>query len=108
MPQITSIICPFDFSDFSVNAYRCARSIAWHYKAEVFLQHILYPLGFVGYDSTSCRGTEGAPARPDHDYEEKWRQNARPTTSQALFGVTCAWRHMSRKKCRFGATCFGA
>ena len=51
MPQITPILCPVDFSGFSVNAYQYARSIAWHYKAKLLLQHILYPLGFVGYDS---------------------------------------------------------
>ncbi len=51
MPQITSILCPIDFSEFSVNAYQYARSLAWHYKASLLLQHILYPLGPVGYDS---------------------------------------------------------
>ena len=51
MPQITSILCPVDFSDFSVNAYEYARSLAWHYKATLLLQHILYPLGPFGYDS---------------------------------------------------------
>jgi nucleotide-binding universal stress UspA family protein len=53
MPQIESILCPVDFSEFSVNAYEYARSLAWHYKATLILQHVLYPLysGFVGYDS---------------------------------------------------------
>ena len=51
MLQITSILCPVDFSDFSVNAYEYARSLAWHYKATLLLQHILYPLGPFGYDS---------------------------------------------------------
>ena len=53
MPQIGSILCPVDFSEFSVNAYEYARSLAWHYKATLILQHVLYPLysGLVGYDS---------------------------------------------------------
>ena len=51
MPQITSILCPVDFSDFSVNAYEYARSLAWRYKATLLLQHVLYPLGPFGYDS---------------------------------------------------------
>ncbi len=51
MPQITSILCPVDFSEFSVTAYQYARSLAWHYKAALLLQHILYPLGLAGYDS---------------------------------------------------------
>jgi nucleotide-binding universal stress UspA family protein len=49
MPQIKSILCPVDFSEFSVNAYEYAQSLAWHYKATLFLQHVLYslqPLGF--------------------------------------------------------------
>ncbi|MBZ5690136.1 MAG: universal stress protein [Acidobacteriia bacterium] len=52
MPQIGSILCPVDFSEFSVNAYECARSLAWHYKATLILQHVLYPLysGFARYD----------------------------------------------------------
>ncbi len=53
MPQITSILCPVDFSEFSVNAYQYARSLAWHYKAGLLLQHILFPLGPVGYDSNT-------------------------------------------------------
>ncbi len=51
MAQITSILCPVDFSEFSINAYQYARSLAWHYKARLLLQHILYPLGPAGYDS---------------------------------------------------------
>ena len=53
MLQIESILCPVDFSEFSVNAYEYARSLAWHYKATLILQHVLYPLysGLVGYDS---------------------------------------------------------
>jgi universal stress protein A len=44
MPQIKSILCPVDFSEFSVNAYEYAQSLAWHYKAKLFLQHVLYSL----------------------------------------------------------------
>lgn len=51
MPPITSILCPVDFSEFSANAYEYARSIAWHYKAALCLQHVMYPLGPTGYDS---------------------------------------------------------
>lgn len=44
MPQIKSILCPVDFSDFSVTAYEYAQSLAWHFKAMLFLQHVLYSL----------------------------------------------------------------
>ncbi len=44
MPQIRSILCPVDFSEFSVSAYEYAQSLAWHYKAPLTLQHVLYSL----------------------------------------------------------------
>jgi nucleotide-binding universal stress UspA family protein len=55
MPQIVSILCPVDFSEFSVTAYQYARSLAWHYKAKLFLQHVLYPLysSFAAYGSST-------------------------------------------------------
>lgn len=49
MPKITSILCPVDFSEFSVNAYEYAQSIASHYNAKLVLQYVMYmwlePLG---------------------------------------------------------------
>ena len=44
MPQIESILCPVDFSEFSIYAYEYAESLAWHYKARLLLQHVLYSL----------------------------------------------------------------
>jgi nucleotide-binding universal stress UspA family protein len=44
MPQIKSILCPVDFSEFSVSAYEYAQSLAWHYKAKLLLQHVLYSM----------------------------------------------------------------
>jgi len=41
MPSIVRILCPFDFSESSVLAYRYAESIAWHYKATLLLQHVI-------------------------------------------------------------------
>ena len=41
MPQIERILCPIDFSEFSVTAYDYAQSLAWHYKATLFLQHVI-------------------------------------------------------------------
>jgi len=45
MPQIERILCPIDFSEFSVNAFDCAQSLAWHYKATLFLLHVIDTLG---------------------------------------------------------------
>jgi nucleotide-binding universal stress UspA family protein len=42
MPRLASILCPVDFSEFSVKAYDYAQSLAWHYKAELLVQHVLY------------------------------------------------------------------
>ena len=42
MPRLESILCPIDFSEFSVKAYDYAQSLAWHYKAELLVQHVRY------------------------------------------------------------------
>ena len=41
MPHIERILCPIDFSEFSERAYDYAQSLAWHYKATLFLQHVI-------------------------------------------------------------------
>ncbi len=42
MPQIKSILCPVDFSEFSIYAYEYAQSIAWHYKAKLLVEYVLH------------------------------------------------------------------
>jgi nucleotide-binding universal stress UspA family protein len=42
MPGPESILCPIDFSEFSIKAYDYAQSLARHYKAELVIQHVLY------------------------------------------------------------------
>ncbi len=49
MPGIETILCPIDFSEFSIYAYEYAQSIAWHYKAKLLLQYVLFspkPIAF--------------------------------------------------------------
>jgi nucleotide-binding universal stress UspA family protein len=41
MPEIRRILCPIDFSEFSVSAYRHALSVAQHYRAKLFVQQIV-------------------------------------------------------------------
>jgi len=41
MLEIKLILCPIDFSEFSVRAYRYALSIAEHYRSRVVAQHIV-------------------------------------------------------------------
>src|SRR5208283_643198 len=52
MLEVKLILCPIDFSEFSVRAYRYALSLAEHYRAQVVALHIVeiwrYPsVGFV-------------------------------------------------------------
>jgi len=41
MLKIKLILCPVDFSEFSVTAYRYALSVAEHYQAKLVVQHIV-------------------------------------------------------------------
>src|SRR5215472_6303672 len=41
MLEVKRIQCPFDFSEFSVRAYRHALSLAEHYRAKLVAQHIV-------------------------------------------------------------------
>lgn len=63
MPKINAILCPVDFSEFSIYAYEYAQSLAWHYKATLFLQYVLY----------SPKPMEWWNAYPD-SYEESCRR----------------------------------
>jgi nucleotide-binding universal stress UspA family protein len=38
------ILCPVDFSEFSVKTYAYAQSLARHYRATLFLTHVVQPL----------------------------------------------------------------
>jgi len=40
MLKIDRILCPIDFSEFSVIAYDYAQSLAWHYRATLLLEHV--------------------------------------------------------------------
>src|SRR5258708_25790328 len=39
--KIKLILCPIDFSEFSVSAYQHALSVAEHYQAKLVAQHIV-------------------------------------------------------------------
>jgi nucleotide-binding universal stress UspA family protein len=41
MSRIERILCPVDFSEFSARAYDYAQSLARHYQARLFLQHVV-------------------------------------------------------------------
>jgi len=44
MLKIERILCPMDFSEFSVRAYDYAQSLAEHYGARLFVEHVVQPL----------------------------------------------------------------
>ncbi len=44
MLRIEKILCPVDFSEYSVKAYDYARSLAQHYGAKLLLQHVVQPM----------------------------------------------------------------
>jgi nucleotide-binding universal stress UspA family protein len=44
MLKIERILCPVDFSEFSVTAYDYAQSLAQHYGSKLFLEHVVLPL----------------------------------------------------------------
>ncbi len=69
MLQIERILCPFDFSEFSVRAYDYAQSLARHYHAKLYLQHVV--------DFTLPSYAYYADARYIADYFEWFRNDAR-------------------------------
>lgn len=44
MLRIEKILCPVDFSEYSLKAYDYAQSLAQHYGARLLLQHVVQPL----------------------------------------------------------------
>ena len=44
MLRLKSILCPIDFSEFSIKAYDYAQSLAAHYRVPLVLQHVLYAI----------------------------------------------------------------
>jgi nucleotide-binding universal stress UspA family protein len=44
MPKFGRILCPVDFSEFSAKASEYAYSLAKHYQAKLFLEHVVQPL----------------------------------------------------------------
>jgi len=44
MLKIDKILCPMDFSEFSVKAYEYAQSLAKHYGAKLYVEHVVQSL----------------------------------------------------------------
>jgi len=55
MRELRRVLCPTDFSEFSMRAYRYALSVAGHYKAKLIVQHIVEMWRYASADfSTSA------------------------------------------------------
>jgi Universal stress protein family len=57
MLEIKLILCPIDFSEFSIRAYHYALSLAQHYRAELVAQHIVELWRYPFFDYVAPRGT---------------------------------------------------
>lgn len=57
MPEFRSILCPIDFSQFSVRAYLHAVSLAQHYGAKLFVQHIVELWRYPSADFAASAGS---------------------------------------------------
>jgi nucleotide-binding universal stress UspA family protein len=63
MLKIKLIVCPVDFSEFSIRAYHYAVSLAEHYRAKLVAQHIVELWRYPYADYAASQG----------DYQEFWR-----------------------------------
>ena len=63
MLEIKLIVCPIDFSEFSIRAFHYAVSLAEHYRAKLVAQHIVELWRYPYADYAASQG----------DYQEFWR-----------------------------------
>jgi len=77
MLEIKKILCPVDFSEFSATAYDYAHSLARHYKAKLFIQHVSEPVISVPPEYISPPLIEQVYAHQVTDAEERIRELSR-------------------------------
>ena len=70
--EIKLILCPIDFPEFSVRAYRYALSVAEHYRAKLVAQHIveLWRHPSAGFAASAQLYDEFCSALQDNGWEE--------------------------------------
>jgi nucleotide-binding universal stress UspA family protein len=76
MLRIERILCPVDFSHSSAAAYDYARSLARHYEAKLFVQHVVEQLVAIGDTHIPQEHLEELYRRQQADAEERLRQLA--------------------------------
>jgi nucleotide-binding universal stress UspA family protein len=77
---IQSILCAVYFSEFSVNAYQYAESLAWHYEAKLLLQHVLYSLKPFDFWNIYPESYDEICRKRRADIEQKLQEFAREHT----------------------------
>jgi nucleotide-binding universal stress UspA family protein len=70
------VLCPVDFSEFSANAYDFAHSLARHYKARLFVLHVVEPLLSIYHGYMSPAVVEEVYSRQVSDAQEQVRRLA--------------------------------
>jgi nucleotide-binding universal stress UspA family protein len=94
MPRIERILCPVDFSEFSATAYDYAQSLACHYKATLYLLHVIdslapYRCYFAfpeGYDE-AFRGLSAPAEQQLREFAETHSQHLVEPQCQVSDGV---------------------
>lgn len=74
MMKLARILCPVDFSEFSAKAYDYAYSLARHYDAQLFVQHVTEPALAMYRSYISPQTIEDLYARHAADVQERIRE----------------------------------
>ncbi|MFZ3266930.1 MAG: universal stress protein [Terriglobales bacterium] len=86
MLEIKLILCPIDFSEFSVRSYRYALSVAAHYRAKLVAQHIVELSRYPYADYGACEGDYAAFAQALHKGgEQQLREFMKNHTHDAVW-----------------------
>ncbi len=80
MRRLQRILCPIDFSEFSIRAYHYASSVAWRYHAKLYVQHVIEMWKYPYADFAASLA----------DYNEFWRVMCKGGEEQLhQFVTTC-------------------
>ena len=105
MSETKLIICPVDFSEFSVRAYRHALSLAEHYRAKLVALHVveLWRYPYADYAASAgdyaefCRVLQEGGKEQLREFAKKHTDNqiepearSAPGNGRGLYSVICA------------------
>ena len=70
---VKNILCPVDFSEFSLQAFRCAVGIARHFQARLFVQHTVHVSAAMFLEGTDITTAREAIQLSRHDADRRLR-----------------------------------